>query len=405
MIDIKNLRIENRGIEGTMLIADISSDIDRTDNETTIWISVDKENEDMLSAETYNAFLFLPLYMGMYYHSDVHIHGAVSKGLFRRVNDYLQPILCSFSDKLSPIKLIVDGFCECSSGQTTVGTGISCGIDSLSTVYRYFENENDPDYKLNALFMFNCGWHGEYGDKKTIEVFKSRCKDNKKAADEMGLRFITVDSNLHAFLPYLNDQASYFCLYSCVFALEKAIKRYYLASSYSYEEIMRTGYSSRNRDFSEYGDAMTLPLLHSTRCEIVSDGCQQSRTLKTKMIADWNISKKYLNVCCINDVAENCSCCQKCVRTMIALDAMGKLDSYSGVFDLKKWKDIRKDAICQMVINSRISEFARDNYEFCKKQGMKVPTLFSARIHYAPRSLKRLFTGVYFRKMMKKLHH
>lgn len=80
----------------TKLIVNICADVKRTDNETTIWISVDDEYGDLLSDETYNAFLFLPLYMGMYYHSDLHIHGKVSKDLYRRVTNYLQPIFCSF---------------------------------------------------------------------------------------------------------------------------------------------------------------------------------------------------------------------------------------------------------------------------------------------------------------------
>lgn len=405
MLEIKNLRTEKWGGGYSRLVADISSDIKRTDTEDTIWISVSDEHSEILNSENYDSFLMQPLYMAMYYHTDLRIHGTVSKELFRNVQDHLIPILCSFSDKLTPINIYVDGFSECGEGQSIIGTGISCGVDSLATVYKYFENESDSDYRINTLFMLNCGWHGKYGDQKTIDVFKERCAQNKKAADELGLSFIEVDSNLHAFLPHLGDQASYFALYSVVFALEKGIKKYYLSSSYSYEEIMRTGYRSRNRDFSEYGDAIALPLLRTSRCEIISDGCQQSRSQKTEMISDWEISKKYLNVCCINDSEENCSRCHKCVRTMIPLYALGKLENYSDVFDLKTWDEIKKDEFCQMVIDSRISEFAKDNYDFCIKQGLEIPSLLQARLHFAPKYIKRVFNGFYFKKFAKKLFH
>lgn len=83
--------------------------------------------------------------------------------------------------------------------------------------------EKDEEYKLTHLFMLNCGWHGEYGDPRTIDLFKKRCNQNKKAAETIGLEFVLVDSNLHAFLYDQDDKASYFNLYSIMFALEKAV--------------------------------------------------------------------------------------------------------------------------------------------------------------------------------------
>ena len=45
MIEIKNLRIEKIGTK-YKLLADISSEKNRTDNESTIWISVDEKYKD-----------------------------------------------------------------------------------------------------------------------------------------------------------------------------------------------------------------------------------------------------------------------------------------------------------------------------------------------------------------------
>lgn len=60
------------------------------------------------------------------------------KKLYRNVIDYIQPILCSFSSNLEPVKIIVDGFDEVENPQIVNGTGISCGVDSLATVYKYY---------------------------------------------------------------------------------------------------------------------------------------------------------------------------------------------------------------------------------------------------------------------------
>ena len=84
MIEIKNLRTEDNVGGYTRLIADISSDFIRNDDEDTIWIAVKKENENMLTTDVYNMFLFMPVYMAMYYHSELRLHGCVSK-LFIRI--------------------------------------------------------------------------------------------------------------------------------------------------------------------------------------------------------------------------------------------------------------------------------------------------------------------------------
>ena len=90
--------------------------------------------------------------------------------------------------------------------------------------------------------------------------------------------------------------------------------------------------------------------------------------------------KKYLNVCCrhSNDPnvdEKNCSECLKCNRTMVALDAMGKLEEYSKIFDLKKYKENKKKILFKLARNYDKDAFAKDNYDFCKQNGMKMPSL------------------------------
>ena len=392
MIEISNLRLEKES-DWTKLVADITSDIKRVDNETTMWIAVKNENADMLTTDVYNMFLFLPLYMSMFYHTDLHIHGCVSKVLYRNVCDYIQPILCSFSDDLSKVKVTVDGFREAEGEHKIIGTGLSCGVDNLSTIYKYYYKEVDSDYRINGLFMLNCGWHGYYDDPKTIPLFLERCNKNEAFADELKVDFYAVNSNLHAFLNSsmfsLGDRISYFLIYTCIFGLERAIGKYYLSSSLSYNEIITFGDRARNRDFSEYADSYALPLMHSEKLSLVSDGCQYSRSEKTEKISDWSMVKKYLNVCCVNTGYENCSVCNKCTRTLVSLEAMGKLNEYDKVFNIDAYKKIAFKTKCDVVIKNGRDVFLTDNYNFCKSKGMKLPPKLIAEAYtFFPR-LKR----------------
>ena len=279
----------------------------------------------------------------------------------------------------------MEGYEDIEGLQEVNGTGISCGVDSLATVYKYYEQEKDLDYKLTHLFFLNCGWHGSLDNTNTVPLFYKRALRAEDAANKMGLPLVKVDSNLHAFLYDLDDKASYFNLYYIIFAMGKGISKYYLSSSFSYEEVMKYGYRAKNRDFSEYGDPMTLPLLATKNTTIISDGCQYKRSEKTELIADWEVSKEYLNVCCrhsddSNVDEKNCSECIKCNRTLIALDAMGKLDEYSKVFDLNKYKNNKRKILWQLAINYDKDAFSKDNYDFCKEKGMDLPSIKKIRI-------------------------
>lgn len=401
MIEISNLRkICEEG--QTILTADVKSDIERNDIEKSIWISVDNKYSFMLNDKTYDFCLALPLYMAMYYKTDLMICGNVSKKLYRNVVDYIQPIMRSFSPDLEPVRIMVDGFSEVENSQTVNGTGISCGVDSLATVYKYYELEKDSEYRLTHLFFLNCGWHGSINNPVTMELFNKRADEAEKAANDMNLPLVRVNSNLHAFLYPLDDQASYFNLYTIVFFLGSAMNRYYLSSSFSYNEVMQYGYKSRGRDFSEYGDPMTLPLYANDTTTIVSDGCQYKRSVKTELIADWKISKKYLNVCCRhsddpNVDEKNCSECLKCNRTMVALDAMGKLNEYSEIFDLTKYQKNKKRILFRLACDYDKDAFSKDNFDFCKQNGMKMPSL--KWIIFAKKCKKIIFSPL---KIMKK---
>ena len=395
MIEIKNLRTEDNVGGYTRLIADISSDFIRNDDEDTIWIAVKKENENMLTTDVYNMFLFMPVYMAMYYHSELRLHGCVSKTLYKNINDYVQPILCAFSNDLQNENIIVDGFKETESEPYIVGTGASGGVDCLATLYKYNYKETDPEYKINGIFMLNCGWHGYIDDASTMDIFRERCKTAGRLSEDLHVKLYEVDTNIHAFLNNkkidLGDKSSYFNLYTTLFGMEKAIKKYYISSSFSYGESTKYGIKALNRDYSEYGDFITLPLIHSEKMCLVSDGGQYTRSTKTEMIADWYITKHYLNVCCLKTQANNCSECNKCVRTLIPLSAMNKLKDYENLFDTEKFKKSEFKYKCQLVIYKGKDAFLTDNYNFCKKKKVKLPSKFIAEVYlFVPRVLNKL---------------
>lgn len=311
--------------------------------EDKLWVAVEEKNADMLTDEVYDPFVLVPLFLGMYYGQDVHIQGKISPRLYHNVNHYLMNIFDRFSDKTKPVKFIVDGFQkveQIAGGGQLIGTGISCGIDSLLTIYENFIQEEDPNFKINSLFFVNCGTHGDYLDKSSHKKFTDRVHLNGEAAKELGLPMYVIDSNFHSFAYQIGEQRFvYLAIYSCILSMQKYVKRYYTSSNYSYDEIMEFTNLSYDYDIAEYCESF-MPHLVSTECfELVIDGCQYTRGEKLEKISEWDFAQKHLNVC-IHPLegGYNCSCCQKCYWTLIPLEAMGKLNKFSSVFDLNVYR-------------------------------------------------------------------
>lgn len=353
MFTIKNLRKEKKG-DWTYLVVDFDvKGIKNPFEEKTMWFAVENKNADMLTDDVYDAFVIVSLYLGMHYHQDVHIEGKISPRLYHNIMHYLMKIFDNFSDDTQPIKFTVDGFKKTKKGPIDlVATGISCGVDSLTTIYDNFIETSDEDFRINGLVLANCGTHGDYENEKTRKIWFERAKLNKKAADELGLPVFLVDSNLHAFTHKVNEnRMGYLAIYCCAMALQKYIKRYLASSGDSYDSCSEYSLSERDIDIAAYCETYMPHLISTERFETVIDGCQYERSDKIKKICDWDITKKYLNVCLDSkDDMGNCSKCQKCARTLLVLEALGKLDDYQNVFDLDVYRKNRTFLLNQHLI-------------------------------------------------------
>lgn len=315
--------------------------------------------------------------------------------------NYLQRILCDFSDDLSRIDVHVEGFKAAEGEQNIIGASFSCGVDSLSTIYDRYIKEDDPDYKINGLFFFNVGWHGDFYDAETEKLFFARYTLNKPAADELGLPVYLANTNFHAFMygvygnNYPGGHMGYFANYSCVFALGKSIKKYYAPSGRSYEGTKNfSRIEQHDSDLCGFADPYAIPLISTEQLEFIIDGCQYDRPQKVENIADWNIAQKYLNVCVVKadliDNAHNCSKCDKCLRTLTEIDIAGKLDNFARVFNLNIYKKLSFANKCYHVINSSQKYHSHDICEFAKKYGVKFPSPLTAKIYFLAQKVNRL---------------
>lgn len=385
MITLSNIRRESCG-EVVKLVCDFKWEAANNPfRETTMWFSVKAENADFFSTKVYDPFVLVSYYIAMHFGQDLKICGKVSKLLYKNITNYVQRIFLDFSDETKPITFTVDGYDEAEKDGNRTGAGISCGVDSFSTLYDRYVKETDPEYRVNSLFLFNCGTHGDYEDEDSHRLFAARYEQNRKAAEDLGLPIYTVESNLHAFTHVVgpDQKIGFLAIWACVLSVQRTLSKYYVASGFSYHQILASQSHSKNFDMDEFCGSYLVPLIQTEGLRLIYDGAQRRRSEKTQNIADWEIAQKHLNVCVSEKVAaENCSCCSKCFRTLIALEALGKLEKFSTVFDLKKYKNTRFHNLCHAIVSRKEDPFDADNIAFAREHHVKLPPIWVAHIYY-----------------------
>ena len=347
----------------------------------------------MLTDDVYDAFVLVPLYLGMHYHQDVHIEGKISPRLYHNIVHYLMKIFDNFSDYTRPIKFTVDGFKKAKKAPIDlIATGISCGVDSLTTIYDNFIETSDEEFKINGLVLTNCGTHGDYENEKTRKIWLERAKLNQKAADELDLPTFLVDSNLHAFTHKVSEnRMGFIAIYSCALALQRYIRRYLTSSGSSYDDCSKYSLVERDVDMSCYCETYMPHLVSTERFELVIDGCQYTRSEKVEKICDWDIAKKYLNVCLEpKEDGRNCSACQKCVRTLLVLEALGKLDDYRNIFDLKVYQKKRGFYRDQYLTGNDAQSKSLTKYLRDHNKASSLDILFSYPRFFARRVIRKI---------------
>lgn len=382
MIRLSNIRkISER--DEVKVLCDISSNYH---GEGVLDFSVNSDFGDWLTDDVYDAFLVASIYPAMYYHENIEVEGKVSKKLYHNITNYVQAIVRDFAPathKLVEIK--IDGFADAAKNATLhIGTGFSGGVDSFSTMMDRFVSIDDPDYKVDTLFFFHLGQYGNISDPISWERANNRFQITKDFACKIGVKAVMLNTNLFDFYkPDWEYRAGVLNRIAAVLIFQRALKRYYISNAYTYGEMIDLAH---DRVFlEEFSDPYIMPLLSPNGVEIVCDGGQYRRTEKTERIKDYELAQIKLNVCVNSGTgsseAVNCCICDKCKRTMMALDSIDSLEKFSAVFDVKKYREQEFEYKCWQIWAYHTNGFARDNVDFAREHGKKLPSKLVAYVY------------------------
>jgi hypothetical protein len=328
-------------------------DVDRIEN--VLWYETSENFGRFMTTERVDAFLVGLLWLALRKGQNILVKGPVSEKLYYALNHHLIPLIAQIY-KYKRIHVLCDTLHSTPlPNEGAVGTGLSCGIDSLCTVYEHLYKAVPENYKITHLTFFNTGSNEMMGSKKWQEkMFQDRAAWSAACAKELGKELMVVDSNINSVLQMSFVRTHTLRNISALLVFQKLFHVYYYSAGY------QTLNAKFNQDSASY-DAISLPLLSTENVSFYSAGSNYSRVQKTQMVSEFELSYQYLNVCLFK--IKNCGRCLKCKRTLLTLDILGSIEKYRNVFNLDAFYKI-KDSYIKEVIQSRNSDILfKDIYE------------------------------------------
>ena len=206
--------------------------------------------------------------------------------------------------------------------------------------------------------------------EKAKQSFNKDLKMVQSFANEVGLPVVCLESNFSIMYKDFDfDASGDLRNFSAVLALQKLFGKYLYGSSFPIGDF------KFDKGQTGYYESLLAPLLSSESTEIVIANPDMNRIDKTKYILDNPLVQKYLYVCWKELIAnrwpdsevakvkerhQNCSRCDKCKRTLLAIDLLGKLDEYEAIFDIPFWKTVKDRYIAKVISYKNDNAFYND---------------------------------------------
>lgn len=265
------------------------------------------------------------------------------------------------------------------------GFCFSGGIDSLTTLRNNrldFPPEHPGSFKDGLLI---------YGlEVENPDVFERAVSSLTAIAQEADVALIPVHTNLRELEKDWTFWAKQFqgaVLSAVAHAFSQRLTTVTIPSSFDIDHLYPFG---------------THPLLDSNYSsndlQIRHDSVLLSRVAKTELVADWDVALQNLRVCNRTDLIQpgaiNCGQCEKCVRTMTALVALGKLDKTRTFPNI----DVSEELIVAKAY-IRNPPYAMSYYQTL------MPLLAAKGRHDLVRGIKRMIARYHVQETLKQIDH
>lgn len=200
-----------------------------------------------------------------------------------------------------------------------VVTAFSGGVDSFYTLFRHLPSFQPlPSYQIQAGLLI----HGMDIRFYEADKYERIYATYQTMFAQLGLQLLQARMNAYLFWEHrLRWEFVHGApLVATALCLSEKISRFYIPATHRYDHLLSNGTSP-----------ITDHWLYTETVEIIHHGSQNNRVEKLEEIAQWELPQKYLRVCTDafkREDIQNCSQCNKCLRTMIMLDQLRVLDKF-----------------------------------------------------------------------------
>ena len=305
------------------------------------WFQVNEEYAKYLCDERSDSVLIALLPLAMRTKQDIHLTTPVTGELYYNITEHYLPTLYNTLN-LYRCKIICETVDEPLDNYGKVGTGMSLGVDSFHSLAKHYKHQLEQ-FKLTHLCVFDIGAFdfASYDNSKQY-VCEDVTAKARELAVALDLSFLNITSNLKELGGdvYLYTQAFTNYNIACVFAIQKLFRTYYWASGYQYNQFAITDDSKS--DHSVY-DLLSLRCFSTAKLNLYSEGAPFSRSQKLNIVSEFAPALEKLHICVTESY--NCCTCFKCIRTLVSLDAIGKLHKFEKIFNADFYENNKREYI------------------------------------------------------------
>jgi len=268
-----------------------------------------------------DAFAAGLLPLAMVIGEDLMIEGPISPQLIYGLNQYQLSLNVFFPKQLAVVTIQANNLTQLSPVQAgqACATLFSGGVDSSYTLMSHLPDRQPvADFQVKyALFVhgFDIPLQNKLSYEEALKVFSQHLPP-------LGVEVITCRTNLQYFTSGLLDWeiAHGGAIISVGLVLDKLIRYFLVPSTYSIDALEPFGSSPL---IDHWLSTETVHIIHHTAAV--------PKIKKFEAISTWQPAQQFLRVCFDESRrvgVNNCSRCEKCMRTMARLEMFGTLKSF-----------------------------------------------------------------------------
>lgn len=297
----------------------------------SLWYAVDVEESPFLP-DVADAFVVGLISAAMRLGEDIWVEGKVSARLANGLETYQGILNTWWPDSFKRVDIHYENLADRRQDLRPRGVGctFSGGVDSFHAVLQMLpSNVRQKGFGITHALMIN--GFDQLADLEQRGLARKMFDTYQSALKAWNVELLMVDTNLIFFKKVILNRADQVHSYSgslaaSAHALGGLFGRFGICGhgNYAYENML------------PYGSHVALDHhLSSDQLQIMHAGTRHSRVEKIELLAERPQVRKSLRVCFHppsfderTGLPVNCCECEKCVRTMIALMIIGKLDQF-----------------------------------------------------------------------------